>query len=62
MNNPNRTTSAKIRPLASIPHKEGFQIVGVRASGAEAILTVFVDASGNYTVPGYALLVGWRLP
>ena len=59
--NLNRTTPRPvIRPLASIPNKEGFELVGIRADGSEAQLTVFVDAAGNYQVPGYAELVGWR--
>jgi hypothetical protein len=51
-----------IRPLASIPNKEGAVIVGVRKDGTEARLVVFVDKDGFYKVPGYADLTGWRLP
>lgn len=51
-----------IRPLASIPNKEGFQLIGVHKNGSEALLTVYVDDSGFHKVPGYADLVGWRLP
>ena len=61
MTNPNRTANARIRPLASIPNKDGAVIVGVHRNGTEARLVVFVDASGHYTVPGYADLVGWKL-
>lgn len=50
-----------LRPLASIPNKEGFVIVGVRRDGAEAQLTVYLDADGFYRVPGYADLAGWRM-
>lgn len=50
-----------IRPLASIPQKEGAVILGIDRKGAEARLIVFVDKSGQYTVPGYSELVGWRL-
>ena len=49
-----------IRPLASIPQKEGAIILGVRKDLTEARLIVFVDKSGQYTVPGYSELVGWR--
>lgn len=53
----------EIRPLASIPQKDGFQIIGVRKDGSEAVLTVFVDeVDGLHKVPGYADLVGWHLP
>lgn len=61
MSNPNRPANARIRPLASIPNKDGFQLIGVHRNGSEAVLTVFVDDSGFYRVPGYADLVGWRL-
>lgn len=51
-----------LRPLASIPNKEGTVIIGVRRDGAEAILTVYVDpADGLHKVPGYSELVGWRM-
>lgn len=60
--NPNRSTKIEVRPLASIPNKEGFVLVGVRKDGSEAQLTVYVDASGQHTVPGYESLVGWRMP
>lgn len=50
-----------IRPLASIPNKEGFQLLGVRKDGSEAVLVVFVDKDGFHKVPGYSELVGWRL-
>lgn len=62
MNNPNRRQHDEVRPLASIPNKEGFVIIGVRADGSEARLTVFVDEHGLHTVPGYKTLVGWKLP
>lgn len=62
MNNPNRPSAARIRPLASIPMKEGFVIVGVRPDGTEAELVVFLDHENNYRVPGYHDLVGWKLP
>ena len=58
--NPNRPANATIRPLASIPNKEGFTLVGVRKDGTEALLSVYMDEGGNFTVPGYADLVGWR--
>lgn len=58
--NPNRPANATIRPLASIPHKEGAVIVGIHRNGSEAQLTVYMDAGGNFTVPGYAELAGWR--
>lgn len=52
-----------LRPLASIPNKDGFQLIGVRRDGAEAPLTVYLDpADGLYKVPGYADLAGWKLP
>lgn len=51
-----------IRPLASIPNKEGFQLLGVHKNGSEALLVVFVDKDGFHKVPGYSELVGWRLP
>jgi hypothetical protein len=52
-----------LRPLASIPNKDGFQIIGVHKNGSEALLTVYVDqADGQHKVPGYADLVGWKLP
>lgn len=60
--NPNRPATARIRPLASIPNKEGMIIIGVRKDGSEGRLVVFVDASGFHKVPGYADLVGWKLP
>lgn len=52
----------KLRPLASIPQKAGFLIIGVRKDGAEAELTVYVDKDGFHKVPGYDQLAGWRLP
>lgn len=59
--NPNRRTLTDLRPLASIPNKEGFTLIGVRRDGAEAELTVYVDeVDGLYKVPGYADLVGWK--
>lgn len=58
--NPNRPANTTIRPLASIPNKEGFQLVGVRKDGTEALLSVFVDKDGHYTLPGYSELAGWR--
>lgn len=52
-----------IRPLASIPQKDGAVIVGVRKDGSEARLVVYVDpADGLHKVAGYSDLVGWRLP
>lgn len=51
-----------IRPLASIPNKAGFLIIGVRKDGAEARLTVYVDKDGFHKVPGYEQLAGWRMP
>lgn len=56
------TAQPKLRPLASIPQKEGFVIIGVRKDGAEARLTVYVDKDGFHKVPGYKQLVGWRMP
>lgn len=50
-----------IRPLASIPQKDGYVLIGVRRDGSEAQLTVFVDIDGFHKVPGYADLVGWKL-
>lgn len=58
--NPNRPAADRIRPLASIPNKDGALIIGVHRNGTEAQLTVYMDASGFYTVPGYADLVGWK--
>jgi hypothetical protein len=50
-----------LRPLASIPNKEGFQLIGVRKDGSEAVLSVFVDkADGLHKVEGYSQLVGWK--
>lgn len=51
-----------LRPLASIPNKEGFVIIGVDRQGREALLTVSMNAGGHYTVPGYSELAGWKLP
>ncbi len=34
-----------IRPLASIPNKDGAVIIGVRKDGSEARLVVYVDAA-----------------
>lgn len=52
-----------IRPLASIPQKDGAVIVGVRKDGSEGRLVVYVDqADGLHKVAGYAELVGWKLP
>jgi hypothetical protein len=51
-----------IRPLASIPNKEGAIILGVRKDGTEDRLVVFVDKDGFYKVDGYPQLVGWKLP
>lgn len=51
-----------IRPLASIPQKDGAVIVGVHKNGSEARLTVYVDpADGLHKVAGYAELAGWKL-
>ena len=48
-----------IRPLASIPNKEGFVFVGVRRDLSEAQLTVkLVD--GHYTCDCWTELVGWK--
>lgn len=47
-----------IRPLASIPQKVGFILIGVRKDGAEAELVVYLDADGFHKVPGYEQLVG----
>ena len=58
--NPNRPNKAAIRPLASIPHKEGMIIIGVHKNGTEGEVTVYMDDGGNYTVPFYSELVGWR--
>ena len=52
----------EVRPLASIPNKDGFQVIGVHKNGGEALLTVFVDTDGFHKVPGYADLAGWKLP
>ncbi len=61
--NPNRRINTRLRPLASIPNKDGAVIVGVRADGSEALLTVYVDqADGLHKVPEYSSLIGWRLP
>lgn len=61
MANPNLRRDT-LRPLASIPNKEGFVIIGIRKDGSEAKLTVYVDdADGQYKVPGYSDLAGWRL-
>lgn len=60
MQNPNRRDYAVIRPLASIPNKEGFVLIGVRRDGSEAELTVYVDEHGNHMVPGYKDLIGWK--
>ena len=60
MNNPNRSSKAAIRPLASIPHKDGALIVGVHRNGSEAQLVVYMDEGGNYVVPGYENLQGWK--
>ncbi len=51
-----------LRPLASLPNKEGFVVVGVRRDGAEAQLTVYLDADGFHKVPGFKDLAGWRMP
>lgn len=56
------TAQAKLRPLASIPNKSGFLIIGVRKDGAEAELVVYLDADGLHKVPGYDQLAGWRMP
>jgi hypothetical protein len=47
-------------PLASIPNKEGFELIAVRKDGAEARVAVTVDKDGNYTLPGWKNLAGWR--
>lgn len=62
--NTNRSVArAQLRPLASIPNKDGFTIIGVRRDGAEAKLTVYFDQkAGIHRVPGYDDLVGWKLP
>ena len=52
----------KLRPLASIPNKAGFLIIGVDHKGREAELTVYLDADGFHKVLGYELLAGWRMP
>lgn len=52
-----------IRPLASIPNKDGAVIIGVHKNGTEARLTVFVDpADGLHKVLDYPNLIGWKLP
>jgi len=56
------TNQTKLRPLASIPNKAGFLIIGVRKDGAEARLVVYLDDDGFHKVPGYEQLAGWRLP
>lgn len=56
------TAQSKLRPLASIPNKAGFLIIGVRRDGAEAELVVYLDDDGFHKVPGYDQLIGWRLP
>lgn len=56
------TNRPALRPLASIPNKEGFQLIGVRRDGSEALLVVYMDADGFYRVPGYSDLMGWKLP
>jgi len=61
MSNLNRSIAARVRPLASIPQKEGFQLIGVHKNGSEALLTVFVDKDGFHKVPGYHDLAGWKL-
>lgn len=61
MNNPNRPVKTQIRPLASIPNKEGFELIGVDRQGKEALLVVYVDVDGFHKVPGYENLIGWKL-
>lgn len=51
-----------MRPLAEIPNKEGFVLVGVRSDFSEARLTVYVDADGSHKVPEFGMLIGWRYP
>lgn len=47
-------------PLASIPNKEGYELIAVRKDGAEAIVAVVLDKNGHYTLPGWENLIGWR--
>jgi hypothetical protein len=61
MNLNRQSRKPDIRPLASIPNKEGMVIIGVRADGSEARLQVYVDDNGYHQVPGYAELVGWKM-
>lgn len=56
------TAQTKLRPLASIPQKVGFVLIGVRKDGKEAELVVYLDADGFHKVPGYDQLAGWRMP
>ena len=61
MSNPNHfRRKDDIRPLASIPNKEGYLLIGVHKNGTEARLTVVLDANGFHTVPGYSELAGWK--
>lgn len=55
------TAQTKLRPLASIPNKIGFVLIGVRKDGKEAELVVYLDGNGFHTVPGYDQLAGWRM-
>lgn len=62
MENPNRfgrRWTDGVRPLASIPNKDGFVLIGVHKDGTRAQLTVYVDANGHHKVPGYENLTGW---
>ena len=47
-------------PLASIPNKEGFELIAVRRDGAEARVKVVLSKDGHYTLPGWDALIGWR--
>lgn len=51
-----------MRPLAEIPKKEGFVLIGVRSDFSEARLRVYVDEDGRLRVPEFEQLIGWRYP
>jgi len=53
-------TNKDLLPLASIPNKEGFELIAVRRDGAEAHAVVYVNQDGHYTLPDWKNLIGWR--
>lgn len=56
-----RSNNGKLQPLASIPNKDGYCLIGVRKDGTEAVLEVYVDEEdGFHKVPGYKELIGWK--